>query len=123
MLYTGACFVSIRAGLPDAPVLWFAAMRSLLGGVVLVGLGFGQRRRLPHGWGEWVVIAGLGLANGTIVSATMFLGTVHLATGIASVLANAQPLLIALRPGRCTRSAQRSRRSSGSVWALSASWS
>ncbi len=92
----GACFVSIRAGLPDAPVLWFAAMRSLLGGVVLVGLGFGQRRRLPHGWGEWVVIAGLGLANGTIVSATMFLGTVHLATGIASVLANAQPLLIVL---------------------------
>lgn len=92
----GACFVSIRAGLADAPVLWFAAMRALVGGTVLVVLGLGQRRRLPHRLSEWAVIAGLGLANGTIGFAAMFLGTVHLATGVASVVANAQPLLIIL---------------------------
>jgi hypothetical protein len=35
----GACFVAIRAGLGGAPVLWFAALRALAGGVVLAGLG------------------------------------------------------------------------------------
>lgn len=92
----GACFVAIREGLPYAPVLWFAALRALLAGAVLAGLGLGQRRRLPRGLVEWAVIAGLGLANGTIVGAAMWFGTVHLATGIASVVANAQPLLIVL---------------------------
>ncbi len=31
----GACFVAIRYGLADAPVLWFAAMRALLAGAVV----------------------------------------------------------------------------------------
>ncbi len=92
----GACFVSIRAGLDGAPVLWFAALRALLGGAVLLGFAFGQRRPSPHGWREWIVIAALGLANATIGFAAMFLGTAHVATGIASVVANAQPLLIVL---------------------------
>lgn len=92
----GACFVSIRSGLADIPVLWFAALRALIGGVVLVGLGFGQHRRLPRGRSEWAVVTGLGLANATVGFAAMFLGVVHLATGIASVVANAQPLLIVL---------------------------
>ena len=51
---------------------------------------------MPRGWSQWAVIAALRLANGTIGFAAMFLGTVHLATGIASVVANAQPLLIVL---------------------------
>ena len=92
----GACFVSIRSGLADIPVLWFAALRALIGGVVLIGLGFGQHQRLPRGRSEWAVVAGLGLANATLGFAAMFLGVVHLATGIASVVANAQPLLIVL---------------------------
>ncbi len=94
--FLGACFVAIREGLPYAPVLWFAALRALLAGVVLVALGLGLRRRLPRGLGEWAVVSGLGLANATIGGAAMFLGTVHLATGISSVLANAQPILIVL---------------------------
>ncbi len=92
----GACFVSIRAGLDDAPVLWFAALRALVGGAVLLGIALGRRRPLPRGWREWTVISGLGLANATIGFAAMFLGTAHVATGIASVVANAQPLLIVL---------------------------
>lgn len=94
--FLGACFVAIREGLPYAPVLWFAALRALLAGVVLVALGFGLRRRLPRGLGEWAVVTGLGLANATIGGAAMFLGTVRVATGISSVLANAQPILIVL---------------------------
>ncbi|MFI4971052.1 MAG: EamA family transporter [Hyphomicrobiales bacterium] len=79
----GACFVAIRAGLPDASVLWFAALRALLGGVVLVALGFTQRRTLPSGLAEWGVVAGLGVANATLGFATMFLGAEHFSTGVA----------------------------------------
>ena len=94
--FLGACFVAIRAGLPYAPVLWFAALRALLGGATLAALALGLRRRLPRGLAEWTVVIALGLANATIGGATMFAGTAHLATGISSVLANAQPLLIVL---------------------------
>lgn len=73
-------------------MLWFAALRALVGGAVLAGLVLGQHRRMPRGWSQWAVIAGLGLANGTVGFAAMFLGTVHLATGIASVVAT---------PSRC----------------------
>ena len=94
--FLGACFVAIREGLPYAPVLWFAALRALLAGLVLVALSLGLRRRLPRTLREWAVLAGLGLANATVGGAAMFTGTQHLATGISSVLANAQPLLIVL---------------------------
>ena len=36
----GSCFVAIDWGLRDAPVIWFAAFRSLLAGAVLVAVGF-----------------------------------------------------------------------------------
>lgn len=94
--FLGGCFVAIRAGLPYAPVLWFAALRALVAGVALSAVGLGLRRRLPRGLAEWTVVASLGLTNATIGGATMFAGTRHLATGISSVLANAQPLLIVL---------------------------
>ena len=45
---------------------------------------------------EWAVVAGLGLANATVGAAAMYVGAEHLSTGVASVLANAQPLLIVL---------------------------
>jgi hypothetical protein len=57
----GACFMAVRAGLGHAPVLWFAALRVLVGCVVLAGLWFVQRRRMPRGWSQWAVIAGRGL--------------------------------------------------------------
>ena len=66
----GLCFLAIRWGLRDAAVLWFAALRALIGitGVVNVTSAFGA----------------------------MFAGVVGLSTDAASVLANAQPLLILL---------------------------
>ena len=92
----GACFVAIRTGLPYAPVLWFAALRGLVAGVVLATLALARRRSLPHGPAEWAVVAGLGLTNATLAGVAMYEGAAHLPVGIASVLANAQPLLIVL---------------------------
>lgn len=92
----GSCFVAIDWGLRDAPVLWFAAFRSLLAGMVLVALAYAQHRPRPHGRIEWRQISLLALFNVTITFAAMFAAAASLSAGVATVLSNAQPLLILL---------------------------
>ena len=109
----GACFLAIRWGLRDAPVLWFATLRALIAGAALIAVGASQRRPTPRGGSTWLVISTLALVNVTIAFAAMFGGVAGLATGTASVLSNAQPLLILLpawwlygeRPTRSTTAA------------------
>lgn len=91
----GACFVAIRYGLADAPVLWFAALRALIAGGALVAIGVVARRPAPPR-STWPAIGILGLVNVAIAFAAMFAGTVGVSSGVAAVLANAQPLLIVL---------------------------
>lgn len=85
--------MAIRSGLVDAPVLWFAALRALLAGAVLLAIAGGTRRPLPPR-GAWPAIGVLAVVNVAIAFAAMFAGTVGIASGVAAVLANAQPLLI-----------------------------
>lgn len=92
----GACFLGVRWGLRDAPLLWFAALRALVGGVALVVVVVVQRRPLPRSVGSWGSIGALGLVNVSLAFALMFAGIAGLATGTAAVLSNAQPLLILL---------------------------
>lgn len=91
----GACFVAIRYGLANAPVLWFAALRALLAGAALLAVGLALRRPAPTA-SAWPNIVLLSLVNVAIAFAAMFAGTVGLTSGVAAVLANAQPLLIVL---------------------------
>lgn len=91
----GACFVAIRYGLADAPILWFAAMRALVAGGALLTVGWLLRRPAPQR-STWPSIAILGFVNVTVAFAAMFAGTVGVSSGVAAVLANAQPLLIVL---------------------------
>ena len=92
----GLCFVLIQWGLRDAPVLWFAALRSALAGVALLSYGMLQRRSSPRAVRDWWLIGALAATNAGIAFAAMFGGVAGLATGVAAVLANAQPLLILL---------------------------
>jgi probable blue pigment (indigoidine) exporter len=92
----GSCFLLVRWGLRDAPLLWFAALRALIGGGALALLALRQHRPLPHGTSSWASLTLLGLVNVTLAFVTMFAGIAGLATGTAAVLANAQPLLILL---------------------------
>ena len=91
-----ACFVAIEWGLRDAPVLWYAALRAVLAGAVLVGLGAFERRLTPTAARDWAWITVLGLVNVTVAFAVMFAGVASGTTGTAAVFANAQPLLILL---------------------------
>ena len=92
----GSCFVAIDWGLRDAPVLWFAAFRSLLAGATLAGVAYTQHRPRPHGVAAWNQIGLLALFNVTIAFAAMFAAADALSAGVAAVLSNAQPLLILL---------------------------
>jgi probable blue pigment (indigoidine) exporter len=91
----GACFVAIRYGLGAASLLWFAALRALLAGLVLLGFARLTRRPIPPR-SSWPGIGVLAVVNVTIVFAAMYAGTAGVASGVAAVLANAQPLLIVL---------------------------
>ncbi len=92
----GACFVMIRWGLRDAPVLWFAALRALVAGVALLGVASVHGRPKPTGGRVWVLIGLMAVTNTSIGFAAMFGGVNGLATGTAAVLTNAQPLLVLL---------------------------
>lgn len=92
----GACFVAIRWGLRDAPVLWFATLRALVAGAALVGVATAQHRPKPAGGRAWFLVGLLGVTNASVAFAAMFAGVAGLATGAAAVLANVQPLLILL---------------------------
>lgn len=92
----GLCFLAIRLGLQDAPVLWFASLRALVAAAALLLLCVIQGRALPRGRRTWALIALMGFANVTVAFAAMFAGTAGMAIGAAAVLANAQPLLIIL---------------------------
>ncbi|MCZ7537224.1 MAG: DMT family transporter [Acidimicrobiia bacterium] len=92
----GACFVAIRWGLRDAPVLWFAGLRAGVAGVALLTMARWQHRPPIRGARSWSLVSLLGAVNATIAFAAMFAGVAGLATGTAAVLANAQPLLILL---------------------------
>lgn len=92
----GSCFLAISVGLADAPPLWFAALRALIaGGALLLAAGL-RREPAPRGTRTWILITVMGIVNVTVAFGAMFGGLAGLSTGAASVLANAQPLLIVL---------------------------
>ena len=92
---SGGCFVAIRYGLVDAPLIWFAALRALIAGAALLAVAGVTHRPKPP-LSAWPAIGLLAVVNVAIAFAAMFAGTVGVASGVAAVLANAQPLLIVL---------------------------
>ena len=92
----GSCFLAVSIGLQDAPLLWFAALRALIAGGALLAVAGSRREAMPRGARTWTLITVMGIVNVTLSFSAMFAGLAGLSTGAASVLANAQPLLIVL---------------------------
>lgn len=92
----GSCFLAISVGLKDAPLLWFAALRALIAGAALLMAAGFRRDPVPRGARTWILITVMGIVNVSVAFGAMFGGLAGLSTGAASVLANAQPLLIVL---------------------------
>lgn len=88
------CFAAIKAGLAFAPLLLFAGLRVLIGGVGLFILAFFLRQPLLPPRGDWAGIVALALTATTVAFGAMFLSPGRTGAGIASVLGNTQPLMV-----------------------------
>jgi len=95
MVLWAACFPLITTGLALAPHLTFAALRALLAGGSLLGVALALGRPVPHGTKTWslLIIAGVGAT--TLGFLGMFHAAEFIAPGMATVIANTQPLLAA----------------------------
>jgi probable blue pigment (indigoidine) exporter len=92
----GSCYAAITVGLRDAPLLWLAALRALIAGTALILVTGVRGTPRPRGGATWLLVIVMGVVNVALAYAAMFGGVIGLSTGAASVLANAQPLLILL---------------------------
>ncbi len=90
------CYPLITTGLAAFPPFHFAALRSLLAGVCLLAAGIMLKRPLVPARGTWLSLAIVSLTFTTLGFAGMFLAGERVTPGLATVIANAQPLLAAL---------------------------
>lgn len=95
MFLWALCFPLIATGLAAAPPLYFAALRSLVAGAGLLLPAFALRQPLPRGWRVWLLLLGVGLSATSLGFTGMFLAGGVVSPGVATVLANAQPLIAA----------------------------
>jgi drug/metabolite transporter (DMT)-like permease len=96
MLLWALCFPLITVGIEFAPHLTFAAIRALLAGLALTVLAFVLRRPLPKGLFLWTMVAIVGFGATGLGFFGMFHAAEFVSPGIATVIANTQPLLAAV---------------------------
>lgn len=97
----GSCFPLLKWGVRGQSMLWFVTWRAALAGLVLLGISLatgqwrvGQARVLTLS--TWGLISVLAVLNVALAFAAMGASATTVAPGIASVLGNAQALLVVL---------------------------
>lgn len=88
------CYPLIATAVQYAPALHLGSLRALLGGLMLVGLGESTGRRRPRGR-QWLAVVAIGVLSTGLGFVGMFLAGGRVTPGIATVVANTQPLLAA----------------------------
>ena len=96
MFLWAICFPLIVMGLPHAPHLTFAAMRAFLAGIALLIPALIMKRRQPRDLKSWLMLGGIGLGATTLGFFGMFHASEFVSPGIATVIANTQPLMAAV---------------------------
>jgi drug/metabolite transporter (DMT)-like permease len=96
MFLWAICFPLIVTGLPLMPHLFFATLRAVIAGVFLLGIAFYLKRPMPGNWTFWWQITVIGIGATTFGFIGMFHAAEFVSPGLATVIANAQPLLAAL---------------------------
>ena len=95
MVLWAACFPLIKAGIDRAPHLTFATLRAGLAGVALIGAATALGRPRPTGARRWGLLTVAGLGATTLGFLGMFHAAEFISPGLATVIANTQPLLAA----------------------------
>jgi drug/metabolite transporter (DMT)-like permease len=96
MFLWAICFPLISIGLSYAPPLQFAALRSFVAGAALLLPGALLCRASPSDRGAWLALIGVGLTSTGMGFAGMFLAGGLVSPGLATVIANSQPLIAAI---------------------------
>ena len=96
MVLWAACFPLITTGLTLAPHLTFAAMRAFIAGSTLVATALLLGRTWPTGRSTWLLLMVAGVGATTLGFLGMFHAAEYIAPGMATVIANTQPLLAAV---------------------------
>ena len=95
MFLWAICFPLINIGLTDSPPMVFAALRAALSGVVLLIVAQWLRRPAVEGRSIWGGIVLVGLTATSLGFFGMFYGGGRVSPGLATVIANTQPLIAA----------------------------
>ena len=96
MILWASCYPLITIGLAFAPHLTFAALRAVAAGTALLMVALYLREPFPKDrttWG-WIALAGLGMTGFGYFG--MFHAAEFVAPGLATVVANTQPIFAAL---------------------------
>ncbi len=96
MFLWAICFPLIVLGLPYAPHLTFAALRGFVAGIALLLVALLLHRPQPRDLGTWLMLGGIGLGATTMGFFGMFHASEFVSPGIATVVANTQPLMAAI---------------------------
>jgi drug/metabolite transporter (DMT)-like permease len=96
MLLWSLCYPLIRIGLDYAPPFHFAALRAALAGGALCLLAVLRKRSFPRRPTLWLWLALAGLGTTTTGFYGMFFAGGLVAPGIATIVANTQPLIAAI---------------------------
>lgn len=99
MLLWAACFPLLTIGIALAPHLSFATLRAVIAGLVLVGIACALRRPFPRGIGAWATVCVMGFGATSLGFLGMFHAAEFVSPGIATVIANTQPLMAAALGG------------------------
>jgi len=83
-------------GLPHAPHITFAAMRAFLAGTILLLPSLIMKHPQPSGIKMWVMLSAIGFGATTMGFFGMFHASEFVSPGIATVIANTQPLMAAV---------------------------
>ncbi len=93
MFLWAVCFPLITVGLVDSPPMVFAALRAALSGAVLLMVARWLRRPAVKGRSVWAGIVLVGLTATSLGFFGMFSGGGRVSPGLATVIANTQPLI------------------------------
>ena len=96
MLLWAVCFPLILAGIGSAPHLSFATLRALLAATVLLALTAILGRRFPRDLRVWALLALSGFGATSLGFLGMFHAAEFISPGVATVIANTQPLMAAV---------------------------
>ncbi|MFV2055057.1 MAG: DMT family transporter [Thiohalomonadales bacterium] len=93
MFLWAICFPLISWGLEESPPLYYAALRAFIAGMSLLIPCWLLRRPRPRGAHVWLLLIGIGLTTTSVGFYGMYLAGGLVTPGLATVLANTQPII------------------------------